>query len=196
MIFSNRMFPDKAVKLWKEANDCERLILVREYFNIAGGFEKTHEFVSMGRPRPKDDKYFATGIASDPVFAVFAEKQGGDISRFPRKILPLKYETKIGKEEIETRKKRMKYTLQCPHCGVSFKKWQVPYNPFCYTWDSEYMYVCFNDECPYFVRGWDFMASQGNTGTSYRLMYNPDTDRCMPVPVPSSKALRDGIIEE
>jgi hypothetical protein len=43
--------------------------------------------------------------------------------------------------------------------------------------------------------GWGVMDAQGNRGMSYRCMYNPDTDRCMPVPVPSIHALKDGIME-
>ncbi|MBN2061957.1 MAG: class I SAM-dependent methyltransferase [Deltaproteobacteria bacterium] len=196
VIFSNRMFPQKAVKVWKDANDSERLILVNEFFQEAGGFERIREFVSMGRPRPRDDKYFLTGIASDPVYAVFAEKEGGDPSKPARKILPMEYGTTIIKEELEARKRQIKNTLRCPHCNETLKKWQVPSNPFCHTWDSEYMYICFNDECPYFVRGWDFMASQGNMGTSYRLMYDPEKDTCRPIPVPSNRSLREGIMED
>ena len=196
VIFSNRIFPQKAVKVWREADDNERLILVNEFFNAAGGFERPGEFVSRGRPRPVNDKYSPTGIASDPVYAVFAEKRGGDPSRSPREVLPLEYGEKISREEMEIRTRRIKDTLKCPHCDEPLKKWGVPYNPFCYTWDSDYMYICFNDECPYFVRGWDHMSSQGNRGMSYRLMYNPEKDRCMPVPVPSPRALRDGILED
>ncbi|MBN1849309.1 MAG: methyltransferase domain-containing protein [Deltaproteobacteria bacterium] len=194
VIFSNRIFPEKAVKIWKESDENERSILVQEFFDVAGGFERPREFVSMGRPRPKDDKYVMTGIASDPVYAVFAEKQGGDPCRPRRKVLPLGYGEKISKEEMEIRKKRIKDTLQCPHCGESMKKWKVPENPFCYTWDNEFMYICFNDECPYYVKGWEHMYSQGNRGVSYRLMYNPEKDLCSPIPVPSPRALRDGII--
>ena len=75
------------------------------------------------------------------------------------------------------------------------KKWVVPENPFVQTWDNEFMYICFNDACPYFVRGWDFMYEEGNRGMSYRLMYNPEKDRCMPVPVTSRGALKESIIE-
>ena len=195
VIFSNRMFPQKAVKVWREANDSERLILVREFFESAGGFDRSREFVSMGRPRPKDDKYASTVIVSDPVYAVFAEKQGGDPAKSPREISPLEYGRKVSNEELEIRKRSVKDTMECPYCGKSLRKWMVPDNPFCNTWDSDYMYICFNDECPYFVRGWDHMSSQGNIGMSYRLMYYPGKDRCMPIPVPSPRALREGIVE-
>jgi hypothetical protein len=40
------------------------------------------------------------------------------------------------------------------------------------------------------------MYKEGNRGISYRLMYNPENDCCSPIPVPSSKSLKEGIIEE
>lgn len=53
--------------------------------------------------------------------------------------------------------------------------------------------VC--DACPYYVRGWDVMHKEGTCGVSYRLMYNPEKDRCMPIPVPTPSALKEGIID-
>jgi len=96
-------------------------------------------------------------------------------------------------QQIEQRKREISWTLRCPHCGDELKKWEVPRH--CFTqWPNEYMYICFNDECPYFVRGWNSMSSQMNPG-SYRLMYDPLTDSCQPVPVFNRTMLRDGIIE-
>ena len=79
----------------------------------------------------------------------------------------------------------------CPHCGSRLKLWEPPDNS---TWSSNQL-VCFNDECPYFVRGWDKMYRDTLQGMSYRLMYNPEKDRCLPIPVPSHQALKDGIME-
>ena len=98
-------------------------------------------------------------------------------------------------EELQERKKKIKENYCCPHCGEAMNKWAVPDNPFAYTWDNDFMYICFNDACPYYVRGWDHMYNEGNRGSSYRLMYNPEKDRCMPVPVPTPRALREGIID-
>jgi len=39
------------------------------------------------------------------------------------------------------------------------------------------------------------MYREGNRGSSYRLMYNPEKDCCMPIPVPTPRALRESIIE-
>jgi hypothetical protein len=95
---------------------------------------------------------------------------------------------------VEQKKACIKETLCCPYCDQKLSKWEVPDNPFCQTWDNEFMYICFNDDCPYFVRGWDKMYRDTLQGMSYRLMYNPEKDRCMPIPVPSHQALKDGII--
>ena len=38
VIFSNRMFPEKAVKIWREASEGERVIFVEEFFQEAGLF--------------------------------------------------------------------------------------------------------------------------------------------------------------
>jgi hypothetical protein len=44
------------------------------------------------------------------------------------------------------------------------------------------------------MAGWDFMHKECNRGCSYRLMYNPEKDCCMPIPVPTPRALRESII--
>jgi len=98
------------------------------------------------------------------------------------------------REEIDRRKKEVKDTHCCPYCGERLKKWMVPEsveNP----WPNEFMYVCLNDECPYFLRGWSVMESLGNR-CSYRLMYDPLTDNCQPLPVPNSRVIKDCIVEE
>lgn len=194
VIFSNRFFPQKAVKVWREASEEERVLLVEEFFVSAGGFEKPVTFVSKGKPRPKDDKYAHLGIPSDPVYAVYAEKQGGK-GKPKRPKVGISYGESVDREELARRKKAVKNNFRCPYCGEKLNKWAVPDNPFAQTWDNDFMYICFNDECPYFVRGWDHMHREGNWGSSYRLMYNPEKDCCMPIPVPSPKALKEGIVD-
>ena len=100
----------------------------------------------------------------------------------------------LERAELDKRIRAVKETLCCPHCGEKMKKWAVPENPFACTWDNDFLYICFNDECPYFVRGWVFMSKEGNSG-SYRLMYNPEKDTCNPIPVPTPRALRESICE-
>ena len=195
VIFSNRMFPEKAVKVWRQSSEEERILLVEDFFREAGIFEKTTLFVSKGKPRPKEDKYAKYDMPSDPVYAVYADKHGGDPSRRRRPQTRFFYGEPVDQQELERRKRLVKSTLQCPYCGEKMNKWEVPDNPFEVTWDNDFMYICFNDRCPYYVRGWDHMSREGNRGVSYRLMYHPEKDVCMPIPVPSPKALRESIIE-
>lgn len=195
VIFSNRMFPQKAVKVWQDSDESERVILVNEFFALSGSFNETSRFVSKGKPRPKNDKYAGQTPVSDPVYAVYAEKKGGTTG-LKRPVIKSTYGEKMAEAQLEKRKAAIKETLRCPHCDEKLKKWEVPDNPFCQTWDNDFMYICFNDECPYFVRGWDRMYRETNQGMSYRLMYNPEKDRCMPIPVPTHLALKDGIMED
>jgi len=195
VIFSNRMFPQKAVKVWQDSDENERVILVNDFFELSGAFEDTIRFASKGKPRPKDDKYAGQTPVSDPVYAVYAEKKGGT-SNNKRPVISNDYGEKMAKDLLRKKEGAVKQTLRCPHCDEKLKKWEVPDNPFCQTWDNDFMYICFNDACSYFVRGWDTMYRETNQGMSYRLLYNPEKDRCMPIPVPSHLALRDGIIED
>jgi SAM-dependent methyltransferase len=194
VIFSNRMFPNKATKIWRTSSEQERVLLVEDFFAGTHGFGKPEVFISKGRPRPLDDKYAHLGIPSDPVYAVYAVKaEAAEGKRtMPHRQLSL-VETP-DERTIERRTAEVKETLQCPHCGTKMRKWKVPVSPFS-TWDTEFMYVCFNDECPYLLRGWEVMSGQGNRGLSYRLMFDPLRGVCMPVPVPHIAALKDGIID-
>lgn len=194
VIFSNRMFPQKATKIWQDSSEDERVLLVEDLFKLAGHFKESRFFVSKGKPRPQEDKYFPESKVSDPIYALYADKKGGENKERP--VLDLYYGERLSEEELAKRKSQIKHTLKCPHCGAKLKKWLVPFNPFSCTWDNEFMYICFNDACPYYVRGWDHMNRQGNGSNSYRLMYNPEKDCVLPIPVPSPRALRDGIVEE
>ncbi len=88
--------------------------------------------------------------------------------------------------------------LQCPYCGDRLKKYEVPHSAYeiDYWYEADYLYICFNDECPYFERGWEWMWSKMRRNVSYRHMYNPTTHKSGPIPVPTNYALRDGIVEE
>ncbi|MBD3219450.1 MAG: hypothetical protein GF310_14355 [candidate division Zixibacteria bacterium] len=81
----------------------------------------------------------------------------------------------------------------CPHCGQKMKKWKVPPDS---TWTNEYHWVCFNDDCPYYQKGWKWMAEKYEQQASYRHSYNPETGQMGPIPVWSPNALKSGILEE
>ncbi len=74
VIFSNRMFPTKAAKIWVDSSETGRVVLVKEYFLKSCVFNKPEVFISKGKPRPPDDKYASHGIPSDPIYAVYAKR--------------------------------------------------------------------------------------------------------------------------
>ena len=73
--FSNRWFPTKAIKIWTELHEFERMGMVLEYFQRAGGFKTLQTYSIRGLPRPHDDKYFPDLTYSDPVYAVWGQKR-------------------------------------------------------------------------------------------------------------------------
>jgi len=62
--FSNRMFPTKAVNIWRNSNDRRHLELVASYLDYAGGFED----VKGGLANPQDSP------PGDPLFVVMGQK--------------------------------------------------------------------------------------------------------------------------
>ncbi|HMA85673.1 MAG TPA: methyltransferase domain-containing protein [Desulfosalsimonadaceae bacterium] len=72
--FSNRWFPPKAIKLWTELHEFERMGLVLEYFHQSGKFKNLNTFSTRGWDRPETDKYYPDMPQADPVFAVWGRK--------------------------------------------------------------------------------------------------------------------------
>jgi FKBP-type peptidyl-prolyl cis-trans isomerase 2 len=73
--FSNRWFPTKAIRIWKELHEFERMGMIVEYFNRSGGYKNLQTYSFRGLPRPHDDKYFPDLIYSDPVYTVWGQKR-------------------------------------------------------------------------------------------------------------------------
>ena len=71
--FSNRWFPPKAIRLWSEMHEFERLGLVAELFHATGGFDKINTLSRRGLPRPADDPHQELWL-SDPVYMVWGMK--------------------------------------------------------------------------------------------------------------------------
>lgn len=81
----------------------------------------------------------------------------------------------------------------CPHCETRLSKWIVPEDA---SWDDEFFYVCFNNDCSYYKNGWGWMEKQFKQKASYRFALNPNTGASSPLPVWSDSATRQMIVDE
>ena len=81
----------------------------------------------------------------------------------------------------------------CPHCGEALEKWRVPDGA---SWNEEFFLVGFNNDCPYYVRGWKWMKEQYNQAASYRFTRFPSTGASSMIPVWSDEATRQMIVDD
>jgi len=73
--FSNRWFPTKAIALWSDLHEFERMGLVGEYFLRTEGFGPVDTWSQRGLKRPVDDRYSGQTPWSDPLYAVWSKKE-------------------------------------------------------------------------------------------------------------------------
>ena len=71
--FSNRWFPPKAIRIWTEMHEFERMGWVAQLLRTAGGFRDLATLSRRGLPRPADDPHQELWF-SDPVYMVWAFK--------------------------------------------------------------------------------------------------------------------------
>jgi len=69
----------------------------------------------------------------------------------------------------------VRYT--CAHCGESLNRWEPSSES---GWDHD-LYMCDNDECPYFVGGQKKIAAECKVNFAYRYGYDPLKDRGIPI---------------
>jgi hypothetical protein len=81
----------------------------------------------------------------------------------------------------------------CKYCGQRMSKWKVPDQT---TWDVEFNYVCFSNECSYYVKGWNWIREKYQANASYRYCVDPVSGHSRPLPVWSADAMKDGIISD
>jgi len=73
LTFSNRWFPTKAINVWSELQEFERVGMVTQWLQQAG-FDKLSTFSSRGWPRPGNDPHSGQITVSDPVYAAWGFK--------------------------------------------------------------------------------------------------------------------------
>ena len=57
-------------------------------------------------------------------------------------------------------------------------------------------WVCFNDDCPYYREGYDWMREQYEVKASYRYRVDPASGKPIPLPVWGDDALRDRLVDD
>ena len=80
---------------------------------------------------------------------------------------------------------------RCPYCSAPLLRWEPPPES---GWQGDFQYVCFNDECAYFIRGARWMLEHYSVTASYRYRLDPLTGESGPLPVWSINALKSGIL--
>ena len=80
----------------------------------------------------------------------------------------------------------------CEHCETELQAFELPDAT---GYQGDFHLACFNDECPYFIRGWEHMKANFAVNASYRYRVDPTTGKASPLPVWSRDAIKDRIIE-
>ena len=89
-----------------------------------------------------------------------------------------------------------KEEIKCLHCGESLKMWQTPTFNFAggSGFGYSYLYVCFNDLCPFYVKGWLHTEKKFGRKASYRFAMYPDSECNIAIPVFTKDAGKGNII--
>ena len=80
----------------------------------------------------------------------------------------------------------------CPHCQQPLQAFELPDNT---GWQESFQLACFNDECPYYQRGWTWMEERYAVKASYRYRVDPTSGHASPLAVWSPTALKDRILD-
>ncbi|MHC4109386.1 MAG: Ogr/Delta-like zinc finger protein [Planctomycetota bacterium] len=80
----------------------------------------------------------------------------------------------------------------CPHCHETLQPFSLPDNS---GWQTDFHVACFNDDCPYYRKGWEWMERQYGVKSSYRFRIDPATGKASPLAVWSPQAIRNHILD-
>lgn len=83
--------------------------------------------------------------------------------------------------------------IKCKYCGKDLSKVLIPPES---DWGVEFFYICMSDECPYYVKGWQWMKEQYKVNHSYRYKYDPTYGMHGPIPVSSPDDMKDWVVHE
>ena len=79
--FSNRMFPTKAVRIWRMGNDRQHIELVESYMQAAGNLQDFHSGLVNPEQSPPGDPLFRRGRPQDARSVRRTVRRGGNLYR-------------------------------------------------------------------------------------------------------------------
>jgi hypothetical protein len=85
-------------------------------------------------------------------------------------------------------------SLSCPHCGAVLRRFRIPEQS---GWQQPFQWACFNNDCPYYREGWEWMWEHYRAKASYRYrLLDPLTGQTSPLAVWSETALLERILDD
>jgi hypothetical protein len=65
---------------------------------------------------------------------------------------------------------KIKEAPTCPHCKQAMEQMDARH----LDWETTFLWVCFNNDCTFFKKGWKHMMDNYGQLVSYRFMITPD----------------------
>jgi len=86
----------------------------------------------------------------------------------------------------------------CPHCNQEMVIWECPLMTFSdgLGWGTPFLFVCFNDDCSLYLKGWENIMEHYAHVASYRCICDPMSGKMDCMPVFSREGGRGSIIDE
>jgi hypothetical protein len=86
----------------------------------------------------------------------------------------------------------------CPHCNEPMLKWWAASNEFGdgLGFCTDILLVCFNNECPMYVKGWNSLYDTVKRIGSVRYFFDPSDETSGVLPVAYKDALRGDIVQD
>jgi hypothetical protein len=88
---------------------------------------------------------------------------------------------------MDTKNWKVTEAPTCPHCNAQMEQMDSRY----LDWESPYLWVCFNNDCKLFKKGWNHMMEQYGQLVSYRFMIHPQNGEPGVVPAFSQQYLQE-----
>jgi hypothetical protein len=86
----------------------------------------------------------------------------------------------------------------CPHCEMEMTLWEVP--PINFSdglgWGTPYLFICFNDDCSSYKKGWDHLQDTMEAPASYRCINEPGQKNFEYMPVFSPVGATGGKLDD